>query len=806
MNHSGKNSKLPGLDKKRRWEKQLQLFYRSRPGLVRGLIYFAVSLLVIVTIFYPRQYITTRKYQAGEVADKTIRVLRDLEVQDLVTIKQYQKSATEQTPEVYDFSPDLSLGVNQKLTDFFSGMRELYQLAPRSGEETISIPPAFQKDREEEIISELGVELNQSEIDLLRQFRFSQEILSRTQNIIAAIYSQPLIISRTLFQKAGPGGIILRNLKTEERKPLTDFSQVMDLSEARKESALMVKQEFSGYPFALQKLTGKILSEILQPNLTFNQLETEKARADAVASVKPVYFKLKKGEVIVRKGDRLNEEQWKKIEAIQNIRPPLENWLLFLGMLILFWLSQYFIYNFAEKNIKKFRLSSRDLVFLSLLLIFSLLGLKLFEYLGSNLKENFTLPEGINFYYLAGIAGSAMLVRMVLNSETAIIYSFLLSGFSGVVAGFDFYPVIYFLVGSVVAAGEVGICEQRGKIFRAGIYLGLTSLILAIAFSMMQGTTRDQSLLIYNSLFGFFGGIIAAIVVTGVTPIIESVFGYATNIKLLELLTQEHPLLKDLSLKASGTHQHSLLTANLGEAAAEAVGANPILCRVMAMYHDIGKMEMPQYFAENQWEEKNLHLKIRPTMSALILIKHVKEGVELAEKYNLPGDVVDAIQQHHGTNLIKFFYEKAKEMEDPEMDTIDEQDFRYPGPRPQTREAGILLLADIVESAARTVREPNPDKIRGMVQNLINRVFVDGQLEECELTLKNLHEIAKAFAKILGAMYHTRPDYPEPVEKGAPGARKKDTNPDFSQEFAEPKDQKEPDNGKSKEVIKRLGN
>ncbi len=805
MNHSAKNSKLPQTDRKATWDKRLQLLYRSRPKLAKALVYTAVSMILIIINFYPRQYITSQEYQAGEIANKTIRVLRDLEVQDLVTIKQSQKTAAEQTQEVYDLAPELPGTINQELADFFAEMRELYQPAPKKGEEPIAIPPSFKKEREEEIVSELGVELTETEIGQLVQFRFAQEILSKAQTIVSELYAQPLVIDREQIQKAAGKGITVLNLKTQERTSLFEFTAVRDLNEVRKELNKKIQLQFSGYPFALRKLMDKIISELLQPNLTFDKSGTEREVAQAVASVKPVYFKLKRGEVIVRKGDRISEEQWKKIEAIQNIRTPFESWLMFFGIFILLWLSQYFVYHFADRNIKKFKINSRDLIFLSLMLVVSLLGLKLAEYLGSNLKENFSLPDGINFYYLAGIAGSAMLVRMVLNSETAVVYTLLLSGFAGLVAGFDFYAVLYCLTGGVVAAGEVGTCEQRGKIFRAGIYLGLVSMIVAIAFSLVQNTARDQELLIYNGLFAFLGGLVAAVVVTGITPVVESVFGYATNIKMLELLNQEHPLLKELSVKASGTHQHSLLTANLAEAAAEAIGANPILSRVMAMYHDIGKMEMPQYFAENQWDEKNPHSKIKPTMSALILIKHVKEGMELADKYKLPREVVEAIQQHHGTNLIKFFYEKAKEMEDPELDTIDEQDFRYPGPRPQTREAGILLLADIVESAARSIREPNPDKIKGMVQNLINRVFVDGQLEECELTLKNLHEIAKAFSKILGAMYHARPEYPQPVEKGAPVGKKRDSNPDFGHELAEARELREADPDKSKEVIKRLG-
>ena len=761
-----------------------------------------VALVVVLIIFFPRQYITARKYQVGEVADKTIRVLRDIEVEDRVTTEQRKKEAQEQARDVYDFDPSLKDELKKNLTSFFSKMQELYLPRKSAGEEMISVPEAFKKEREEELVSELGVELSDGELGILRKFYFDQKMLNNIQKIIDEIYSKPIVYDIQILQKAKDKGIIIINLKSGEQKPINDYTQIKDIGQAKKELKKLIDQKFAGYPKSLKNVLNKIISDLLRPNLTFNKQETEEIKKEKVQAVKPVYFKLKKGEVIVRKGDRITEEQWKKLRAIQSEQKKFGGGFLFFGLLILISLTQFFTYTFSERNIKKFRLQYKDLIFLSICLIGSLFVLKLVVYLGGNLKEIFSLPDEVSFYYLAGVAGSAMVVRMVLNSETAIVYSFLLALFSGLVLGFDFYPVIYHLVGALVCANEIGACEQRSKIFRAGLFLGLVNFIMVFSFALLKNTIQDQELLFYNSVFAFSGGILSAIVTTGLVPAIETIFNYSTNIKLLELLNQEHPLLKELSLHAPGTHQHSLLVANLAEAAAEAIGANPILVRVMAMYHDIGKLSKPEYFAENQREGKNPHLKIKPTMSALILTKHTKDGVELAEKYHLPKEVIDGIRQHHGTSLIKFFYEKAKELENPEVDTVVEEDFRYPGPKPQTREAGILMLADIIESASRTLREPNLAKIRGMVDNLINRAFIDGQLDECELTLKDLHEIAKAFTKVLGAMYHSRPDYPEPVEKGAQSARK---NQGLDKESAKQQSPTEPTPGKGKEAIKRLG-
>jgi putative nucleotidyltransferase with HDIG domain len=238
-------------------------------------------------------------------------------------------------------------------------------------------------------------------------------------------------------------------------------------------------------------------------------------------------------------------------------------------------------------------------------------------------------------------------------------------------------------------------------------------------------------------------------------------FGYTTDIKLLELANLDRPILRKLMLEAPGTYHHSVVVGSLVEAAADAVGANPLLAKASGYYHDVGKIKKPLYFIENQAGGENKHDKLAPSMSSLILIAHVKDGVEIARHHKLGRAIIDIIQQHHGTSLIAYFYEKASQLKG--TDDVKMEHFRYPGPRPQTKEAGLVLLADAVEAASRSLENPTPARIKGLVQKIINKLFLDGQLNECELTLRDLHEIARSFNKILTGIHHHRIEYPDGV-------------------------------------------
>ena len=381
-----------------------------------------------------------------------------------------------------------------------------------------------------------------------------------------------------------------------------------------------------------------------------------------------------------------------------------------------------------------------------------------------------------NYFYLFPFAAGAMIVRIFINSEVALVYCAALAPLLGIMFNNSMFVVIYALLGSIIGAHGMRQCSDRSTIYTAGLKISVVNLALALAFQTFSNTLFTMQT-VYVAFFALVGGILSAGFVSGFIPVIETLFHYTTDIKLLELANLNSPLLRDLMIKAPGTYHHSVVVGNLVEAAAESINANPLLARVAAYYHDIGKASKPLYFIENQGGEENRHDKLTPSMSALILISHIKEGAELAREKHLGQPIIDIIRQHHGTGLIKFFYERAKTQAEATGQTVEEKDFRYPGPKPQTREAGIVMLADCVEAASRTLVNPTPDRIQGMVQNIINRIFTDGQLDECELTLKNLHEIAKSFNRILNGIFHHRIDYPEPVHKGGSGPEKQSPKP-----------------------------
>jgi putative nucleotidyltransferase with HDIG domain len=322
--------------------------------------------------------------------------------------------------------------------------------------------------------------------------------------------------------------------------------------------------------------------------------------------------------------------------------------------------------------------------------------------------------------------------------------------------------------------------RRRGRLIRAGLFVGLAIWLLSITFgiigpiNLFYPSAIDWSMIGIESAFAIGNGIVTAMVVGGALPILEQLFQITTDISWLEASDLNHPLLRRMTIEAPGTYHHSLVVANLAESAAEAIGANATLCRVCSYFHDIGKLVKPDYFTENMNFERNPHDDLAPTMSALIIIAHVKEGVDLALKHGLNQQVIDVIQQHHGTSLVYYFYKRALQqvedaraggkimkMREEDIPEVSEENFRYSGPKPQTRESAIISLADMVESASRSLEKPTPQKIEQLVTDLIDQRLADHQLDECDLTLRDLKRIGERFRFTLMNMLHTRIAYPK---------------------------------------------
>lgn len=356
--------------------------------------------------------------------------------------------------------------------------------------------------------------------------------------------------------------------------------------------------------------------------------------------------------------------------------------------------------------------------------------------------------------YAIPLAVGPMLAALLIDIHTAIVFSVITGLLAGVWLGNPLYSVFTFAAGLTAAFGVIR-CKKRSALWKAGFFVGLVCMFTSLTITLLSGKFYGINIPA-TAVFAFVNGIIVTILVSAFLPLLEYLFKLSTDISLLELLDLNQPLMRNLLVMAPGTYHHSIIVGNLVEAAAEAVGVNPLLARVSAYYHDIGKVKMPDYFIENQTGLVSRHDKLTPHMSGLILISHVKEGVELAKQHKVPEAIIHIIQQHHGMSLITYFYQKAKNQDED----IAQGDFRYPGPKPQTRVAALVLMADAVEAASRVLTDPTPARISALIEKVINHFFIDGQLDDCELTLKDLNEIKKNFGYILTGMFHRRINYP----------------------------------------------
>jgi hypothetical protein len=406
----------------------------------------------------------------------------------------------------------------------------------------------------------------------------------------------------------------------------------------------------------------------------------------------------------------------------------------------------------------------------------------------------------MSFFMIIPIPAAAMLTCLFLGFDIAVFFTIVLSLLTSLAFSGSFEVFIFFFLSSITAAYWIKERQERKTFIIAGFKLAIFNVILALSLGFYSLAQPDIIVLAKEVVLAFCGGLFSAIITIGFTPLIELLFDYTTDSKLLEFSNLDQPLIKKLMIEAPGTYNHSIIVATLAEAAASAVDASTLRAKVMGYYHDIGKLDKTLYFIENQADGKNRHDKLSPSMSALVLIGHVKKGVELAKKNKLGNDIIEGIIQHHGTSLIKYFYQKSLKSGKTKA---KEEDFRYPGPKPQTREAGIVMLADVVEAAIRALERPTPARIQGRVKELINDIFADGQLEECELTLKDLHQIAKSFNNILTSIYHSRIEYPDKFQEKR--KEKNGTAKDTDRQSAK----KETINGhhppKDKTDLKRLG-
>ncbi len=475
--------------------------------------------------------------------------------------------------------------------------------------------------------------------------------------------------------------------------------------------------------------------------------------------------------MIVRKGDVIDAGHARVIAQMRGERqlprqlPPLAATLALLSLVAaVVWLGGQ-----GERvaDHSRGRMFSESL----LLLLLSLLGTKFCFLVANALSGAFEatpLTSARSWAYALPFAAVALLAALLLGRHTALVLSVLFSVLASrlVVDGDGLWVVFYSLAGSLAALYALEHAQFRHRLVmvRVGLVVGAVNLLMVLVLTAFGPAERGLMQIGFDLICALAGGLLVTAAASFALPILEWVLGLTTDIKLVELSNTNLPLLRRLAFEAPGTFQHSLMVANLAKEGCEAIGADPVLAYTAGLYHDVGKVLRPDYFIENQRPGHNRHDKLLPSMSALILINHVKEGVELAREHNLPQVIKDAIWQHHGTRLIKYFYNRAIEQREsqrgPDAGDITEEKYRYPGPRPQNKVMGVLMLADAVEAASRTLVESTPAKIRGMIRTILDDCLQDGQLDETDLTLSDLRIVSEAFHRVLSNIFHQRIDYP----------------------------------------------
>ena len=716
-----------------------------------GWLAFVVLCVVITCVMTLSVSRIPKRIVVGSIAQHDIRADRDYEIVDTDATNKFKEVAVDAVPNVYVFDPDLAKKIGKTISDAFERMRDKVA----SGEDPKGLRTEFE--------SELNTAIGDKVWSDLLEADFSRQIEASAKQLVAVSLSRMVVADSALTQADKAKGISLIDVAGNERaltqKEIAQFSTLDDVKTRLLESH---KHSKDGVDVA-----AAFASEMLQSNVSFDVQATDARRKKAEAGVNSVVIKIEEGEMIVRGGLRYDARHAMLLEGIRREKEKSSTPFRMLGSVILVALVIISCFYFGERYIKKFASARADLYFMGSILVVMLVMLRL----GLSLSRIVYNAAGMEiplvaFYYAMPVAAAAMIVRFILNSETALIFMIPAAIFSGVMVSGHANFTGYILVASIAAATSIAYADKRSAIIKAGAYTAAVSALAAISFQLVEAASLTESVTFINFfwyvLFAVAGGFFCSFIVTLITPLVEYVFGYTTDIKLLELANLNHPLLRELVIRAPGTYHHSHLVGILAEAASEAIGANPLLVRVAAYYHDIGKIRKPLYFVENTTDCESRHEKLSPNMSALIISSHVKDGLELAQQYKIPKRISDMIVQHHGTKMISFFYEKAKGLIASGSDVkIDEKDFRYAGPKPQTREAGILLLADAVEAAVRSLKEKSPSRIQQMVEDVINSSFVEAQLDECDLTLRNLHDIAASFTKILMGIYHQRIEYPK---------------------------------------------
>lgn len=731
--------------------------------------------LILALVMAPEINLSEPQYKLGMIAAKNIKADHAFLVEDKQATEQKIYEDAENIKPVYDYNSTIEENIKTKLLNAFNLAAENYKNNLKGNLSSGNIDTDKLQKEKKVLEFNLGIYLSPEEFYILNENKFSREIQMKLSRLVISFYNNKYITSDVLGKSEKEKGIAIRNQKTQLSEEVIDSSLIYNIQDIDDILQKTVSLIFKGEDKTLKDVAFSVTKKLIEPNVTFNKEATEKKKMAVMGEANPTFFQVQKNEMIVREGEKIGYLELAKLNAY--LRDARENKLARLTVMLGFFLTAMFLsvvlYLWRTRNWSRTtERSNLDLLVFGIIALLQILFIKSGMFIAMAVNRSFPSIPVETCYFAIPFALGAMTTAILINRNVALIISALTSFLIGFIFDEEVIFPIFSFMGSVAASYQIVRIRQRSVFLKIGLFLGIINMAAIICLNLVTGNLFHE--LPLKLVMGFIGGIVTGILVAGITPLFESAFGFITDIKLLELSNLNQPLFQRMIIEAPGTYHHSIIVSSLTEAAAEAIGANSLLVKVSSYYHDIGKLTKPQYFIENQQNQENKHDKLSPKMSGLIIISHVKDGCELAAQAKLGRQIINIIRQHHGTSIVSYFYDKAKKDKDESIRSLSESDFRYPGPKPQTKEAGLIMLGDVVEASSRTLTNPTPARIKSLVRERIEGIYMDGQLDECELTLSNLNTIAETFTKILTGIFHHRVDYPEAPPKETNG--KKESN------------------------------
>jgi putative nucleotidyltransferase with HDIG domain len=715
-------------------------------------LFICVAILAYFLSYVPSKSLP--KLKEGEIAVSDIVSPIDLTIEDTETTAKRKAEAEEAVLPVYSFDENAFLNTEDKVSQFFELGREWLKNTPAQRKLA-----GLQKNMTETF----GFELPARDLESLIRLDFSPEIEGTLTSLIGKVSSQGIIVSKNLFIRKEPdkGFILLRGPGNEK---LTKVDEVLDLKESK--DRFVAEAEKLELSSREKRLLESLADVFMTPNVTYNKVETEARKIRARERVETVFYRVKKGKVIIRKGDEATADTIKWINIIdQNLREKRGWAIVFTGTFLLFALIFVALWYYL-KSLLRFKEALRIYLLMGTVFVLGLLVYKLSLFLAAifSEKSSFSFLSNLDVYKYAFPYQFCVILFAFLTTNTiSLAFCILNSVLVGYLFQDNFYLVFFSFIGGLAAMYGIKYYQKqkRTSILRTGLLVvAPINVFLILTFELIRGQLGGPEIFATEVVMGVLGGVLSASLAFLLLPVFENIFGFVTQTKLLELTNSDLPIFRQMAIEAPGSYHHSLIVATLAEKAAEEIKLDPMLVKAGALYHDIGKVKRPEYFIENISRNPDLHKDLTPSMSTLVIVNHVKEGADMAKKLKLPKKIKDIIEQHHGSSLVRYFYHKAKEKYDPEMQTIGEESYRYPGPAPQSKEAALIMLADSIEAASRSLKAPTRETLKRVITEIFENYLQDGQLDECDFSLRELKAIATAFHSTLYAIYHPRVEYP----------------------------------------------